>query len=139
MTPTPYLFFNGTCAEALATYAQVFGGEVTEMMPASQLPAEYAVPEDRRDWVMHACLTIGQGRIMASDDVTGQATPMAGCSVMMSLASAGEAKAAFNALAEGGTVGMAFAPTFWSAGFGVLTDRFGTKWMIGTDEAPGSQ
>jgi PhnB protein len=36
----------------------------------------------------------------------------------------------FNALGEGGKVGMPFQKTFWAAGFGMLTDRFGIPWMI---------
>lgn len=59
---------------------------------------------------------------------------MSGASVMMSFATAAEGKAVFDRLSEGGAVQMAWAPTFWSAGFGTLTDRFGVKWMIGCDE-----
>ena len=38
MTPTPYLTFHGTCRQAMARYAEVFGGEITAMMPARDLP-----------------------------------------------------------------------------------------------------
>ena len=31
---------------------------------------------------------------------------------------------------EGGTQGMPFRETFWSPGFGSLTDRFGVDWMV---------
>ena len=27
MTPTPYLIFHGTCRQAMARYAEIFGGE----------------------------------------------------------------------------------------------------------------
>ena len=36
----------------------------------------------------------------------------------------------FDALAVGGQVTMPFAATFWSPGFGMVTDRFGTPWMV---------
>jgi PhnB protein len=26
---------------------------------------------------------------------------------------------------------MPFGPTFWAKGFGMVTDRFGTPWMVG--------
>ena len=39
----------------------------------------------------------------------------------------------FEALAEGGEVQMPIAPTFWSPMFGMCTDRFGTPWMIDTE------
>ena len=38
----------------------------------------------------------------------------------------------FESLSEGGKVGMAFAETFWSPGFGSLTDKFGVPWMVNT-------
>ena len=41
-----------------------------------------------------------------------------------------DAKRVFAALAEGGTVTQALEPTFFSAGFGMCVDRFGTPWMI---------
>ncbi|MEM7465141.1 MAG: VOC family protein [Pseudomonadota bacterium] len=136
MTPTPYLFFNGTCAKAIAAYAEIFGGKIEEQLPASQMPPEFPVDEDRKDWVMHSRVKIGDGHIMASDYVMAEAPPMAGASVMVSMKTADEGKVVFDKLAEGGTIEMPYAPTFWSAGFGTLTDRFGIKWMIGSDEEP---
>jgi hypothetical protein len=40
------------------------------------------------------------------------------------------AQRVFDLLADGGAVIMPFAPTFWSDGFGMLKDRFGTHWMV---------
>jgi len=134
MSLCPYLFFNGTCREALRFYGEVFG-TTPEIMDASGMPPEYEVPEDRKGWVMHGHLAIGGGMLMASDNVTGTSPPMAGCAVQVNLPSAAEAKTVFDKLAEGGEITMPWTPTFWSAGFGTLTDRFGIPWMVGTDEA----
>ena len=41
-----------------------------------------------------------------------------------------EGQRVFDALAAGGQVTMPFAATFWSPGFGMVTDRFGTPWMV---------
>ena len=136
MQVTPYLFFNGNCAEAMENYADILGGEVVANMPASDMPPEFPVAEDRKDWVMHSELKLGDTKIYASDNIMGDNVTMSGCSVMLSLPTSGEAQSAFNRLADGGAVEMPFAPTFFSAGFGTLTDRFGIKWMIGSDEAP---
>ena len=38
----------------------------------------------------------------------------------------------FDALKDGGKVGMEFAETFWSPGYGSLVDRFGVPWMVNT-------
>ena len=43
---------------------------------------------------------------------------------------------AFNALAEGGTVQMAQQPTFWTKTWGMLTDRFGTPWIVNGELNP---
>ncbi|WP_419907769.1 VOC family protein [Hoeflea sp.] len=136
MTPTPYLFFNGQCAEAIAAYAEIFGGEILEQMPASGMPPEIPVAEERKGWIMHSRMRIGDGELMASDNIMGESAQMDGSSVMLSFPTAAEGKAAFDQLAEGGEIQMAWEPTFWSAGFGTLTDRFGIRWMIGTDEPP---
>jgi PhnB protein len=50
--------------------------------------------------------------------------------VSLSYPTAAEAKKIFDALVEGGSVTMPFGKTFWSEGFGMLTDRFGTPWML---------
>ena len=117
-------------------YADILGGEIVTRMPASELPPEYPVADDHKDWVLHSELQFGDGKIYASDSIMGETSAMAGCSVMLSLATHDEARTVFDKLADDGEVEMPFAPTFWSAGFGTLTDRFGTKWLIGADEAP---
>ncbi|MEO0913837.1 MAG: hypothetical protein AAFY59_12745, partial [Pseudomonadota bacterium] len=93
MQPTPYLFFNGNCAEALSAYKDIFGGEIMENMPASEMPPEYPVPEDKKGWIMHARLKVGDGYLMVSDNIYEDSDPMAGSSVMVSLATEAEAKA----------------------------------------------
>jgi PhnB protein len=41
-----------------------------------------------------------------------------------------EAERVFKALAEGGTVHMPIAETFWAHRFGALQDRYGKGWMV---------
>lgn len=136
MNPTPYLFFNGNCTEALDAYADIFGAQIDMKLLATEMPPEYPIPDDRRHWIMHASMKIGDGELMLSDDLMGETGAMSGCSVMMNYATKSEADTVFGKLAEGGTVEMPFEPTFWAAGFGTLTDRFGIRWMVGCDEPP---
>lgn len=139
MKPEPYLFFNGTCRAALEAYSRIFGGTTDFVMTAADMPGgeiESGIPEDRRDWIMHANLRIGEGQLMMSDDISGEGSPMQGSSVIIELPDVAAARAAFEALAEGGEIRMPFEATFWSPGFGTLTDRFGIRWMIGTQEQP---
>ena len=45
-----------------------------------------------------------------------------------------EAERIFNALAEEGTVRMPLEETFWAQRFGMLSDQFGTPWMINCEK-----
>ncbi len=72
----------------------------------------------------------------ASDAIMGDGEPMAGYSVMVSLPTNVECKAAFDALADGSRITIPFQPVFWSAGFRTLMDRLGTTWMISSAEEP---
>ena len=129
MTPTPYIIFQGQCREAMTAYAAIFGGEITMMMTGEDMPG-MDVDEDKKDWIMHSELAFDGGVLMASDDMMGSNPAMAGWSVMMEMASVDTAKEAYDQLSKDGQVIMPFAPTPWSEGFAMLTDRFGTSWMI---------
>jgi PhnB protein len=59
---------------------------------------------------------------------------MKGFSVSLGIDDPAEADRIFNALAEGGKVGMAIQPTFWALRFGMLVDRYGTPWMVNCEK-----
>ena len=138
MQPIPYLFFQGTCAEAMRFYAEVFGAPDPEIMPFDAMPEEDKanMPGVPADAVMHASLRIGDGWLYASDDPSGQSPAMAGSEITIELPDASEAKRVFDLLAEAGEIRMPLEATFWSPAFGALTDRFGTRWMIMADAPP---
>ncbi len=135
MKPIAYLTFPGTCKDALAFYADVFGGEIDMMMSAAEMPG-YDAPAGKEDWVAHASVKLGEGEVFASDDFQGDSPAMARCSMMMSPQTAAEAKRIFEALADGGQVRMPLTSMFWTAAFGTLTDKFGIQWMISSVEEP---
>jgi PhnB protein len=136
MQPTAYLFFNGQASDAVEAYKAVLGAEIVALMRMSDGPPGMDIPPERQDWIMHCELKIEGGRLLLSDDFMANSPAMEGCSVMLEYETAQQARSVFDQLAEGGEVRMAWEPTFWSAGFGTLTDRFGIRWMIGTTEAP---
>jgi PhnB protein len=123
----PYLNFPGTCAEAFRFYQSTLGGEL-EIMTHGDAPME-ATPENR-DLVMHACLKVGDAVLMASDAPAGMFSKAQGTWVSVSVEGVDEAERIFRAFAEGGEVAMPIAETFWSPRFGMVTDRFGTPWMV---------
>lgn len=138
MQVIPYVFFNGNCAEALAFYETALGASVSQKMLASDMPPheDFTVPDDRKNWIMHSTLTVDGNDIMMSDNLMGESAVMDGSSIMLNHATAAEAKTIFDKLADGGEITMRWEPTFWSAGFGALRDKFGVRWMVGCDEPP---
>jgi PhnB protein len=136
MHPAPSLFFNGTARAAITAYARIFDAPMPQMMTMADGPPGMDISAERRDWIMHCEMKLGTGTLYLSDDYAANTPAMEGSSIMVSLPTATAAKAVFDQLADGGTVRMPWEATFWSAGFGSLTDAFGIRWMIGTDEAP---
>ena len=132
MSFSPYLFFVGTCREAMNTYQSIFGGQL-DIVTAAEMPD--APPEAPADAVMHAALTLPSGgMLMASDDPSAtEAGPKTGVSVSYAAADADDAARAFEALSKDGEVQMPIGPTSWSPAFGMCIDRFGTPWMVGAN------
>lgn len=130
MRINPYLNFNGQCEEALTFYAKTLGGKINALMRYAGTPAEEHCSKDMANQIIHGCITIDGMHIMASDCPPEMFSPMKGMTVALHIDDVAEAERAFNALAEGGTVEMPFQPTFWAKGYGSLTDKFGTPWMV---------
>ena len=66
---TPYLTFDGNCAEAMAFYAQLLGGQITYQGTFGEMPADAGMPplpETAKKRIMHAHLVVGAQSIMAS-------------------------------------------------------------------------
>lgn len=130
MSLHPYLFFSGTCREAMTRYQEVFGGTL-DMMDMSSLPEGETMPGATPEMIMHAALTFDDGSLlMASDDPSGDGSGVKGVAINHTLADEATARKIFEALCEGGTIEMPLEPTFWSPLFGSVVDRFGVSWMI---------
>lgn len=130
MQLSPYLAFNGNCAEAFKFYERLLGGKIVMMMTHAGSPAAEHTPSEWQDKIMHARLTIGDQVLMGSDAPPQyQQTPQ-GFSVSIQIDDPEEGERIFNGLAENGTVKMPFQQTFWAARFGMCIDRFGVPWMV---------
>jgi len=129
----PYLFFNGRCEEAIVFYRHALGAEVEMLLRFRDSPEpsdpETCGPVDP-ETVMHASLRIGGATIMASDGRGDEAPGFNGFSLSLTAADEAEADRLFAALADGGSVRMPLARTFFSPRFGMVADRFGVSWMI---------
>ena len=131
----PYLNFKGNCREAFTTYERVLGGKIEMMMTFGESPMAGDVEPGMKEQIMHVSMTVGDRRLMGSDAGCQQVQTPQGFAVSINTNDVGEAARVFDGLAEGGTIQMPLAPTFWALRFGMLTDRFGTPWMVNC-EAP---
>jgi PhnB protein len=135
MEISPYLNFKGDCAAAFAFYEKCLGGKIVMMQKHGETPMKDHVPAEWQDKVMHVRLVVGGQALMGSDAPPDRYAPPQGMSVSISIPTPAEAERAFNGLAEGGKVDMPFQKTFWSAGFGMLVDRYGIPWMVNCEQA----
>jgi PhnB protein len=130
MQVNPYLFYNGNCEAALKYYEKVLGAKIEAMLTHEQAPASMPVAPDWKKKIMHARITIDGEIIMASDSPPEYFHNPQGFAVSLTVDDPADGERKFNALAEGGTVTMAFTPTFWAKGFGMCVDQFGIPWMV---------
>lgn len=134
--PAPYLHFQGTCAEALAFYAQVFGAPAPSLTRYADGPG---APEAWRDapHVMHGEIRLPDGPLMGSDFPPGvEGDPQKAVSVMQVLPDRAAVQAAFDRLSEGGDVIQPVQETFFAPAFAMLRDRFGTHWILTAQAHP---
>ena len=126
----PYLVFDGNCADAMRFYESTLGGKL-DLLTHAASPMAAQTPPEAADRIMHARLVFDGGTLMASDGMAGQHYEgMKGFSLSLFYPTAAEGQKMFDALGQGGKVTMPFQKTFWADGFGMLTDRFGTPWMV---------
>ena len=123
-----YIFFTDQCAEAMRFYAKVLGGKIEAMMTYGDSPAGPHNPPEMAHKIIHARLVVGDAALMASDGP--QSETRQGFAVTLQVDTVEEVDRLFNALSEGGQVTMPVGETFFSKRFGMLSDRFGTPWLI---------
>lgn len=132
----PYINFKGNTEDAFNFYKSVFGGDFTAVMRFGEMPPMEGAPptpEAAKNKIMHISLMVGQSMLMGSDAVEGFGPPIAvgnNYSVSINADSKEQADKYFNGLAAGGNIGMPMSDAFWGSYFGMLTDKFGTNWMI---------
>ena len=131
----PYLGFRDNAREAMDFYQSVFGGDIVRTTygeyDASEDPAE-------KDKIMHSELTTTSGfSLMASDTPKGMELPTSS-SVSVSLSGEDEAELTgyWDKLIDGGSVMMPLNKAPWGDSFGMVTDKFGTAWMVNISGTP---
>ena len=137
ITVNPYLTFSGDCLDAFNHYKKVFGGEFEALQKFKDEPGS-SHPASDANRVLHVSLPLAKGvMLMGSDRATsmGPGNPGDNVSLSINTTSKKEADDVFTGLADGGKVTMAMANTFWGSYFGMVTDKFGVRWLVSFAES----
>lgn len=125
----PYIGFRTQAREALKFYQSVLGGELQLMTFGENGISDDPVIAER---IMHGQLETTNGfTLMASD--TPESMDLADSSNITISLSGDEEElltSYWHGLAEGGTILEPLANAPWGDSFGMLTDKFGTRWMF---------
>ena len=133
MRISPHLCFDGQCREAMQLYHKVLGGTLQTMLTYGESPMASSIESRWHDRVVHATLVLGEVELTGVDLLPGSYQRPQGFFLTLTIAGTARATEVFTALGEGGVIKMPFQKTFWSPGFGTLTDRFSIPWEINSD------
>lgn len=137
-TLNPYLIFNGNCEDAFAFYKSVFGGEFIALQRFNEIPTEEngqcePLPENWKSKIAHICLQMSSSIVLLGGDTNpNYGNVDFGQNLHLSVQAESKANAdkLYNQLAEDGTITMPITDMFWGDYFGMVTDKFGIRWMI---------
>lgn len=147
LTTTTHLNFPGTAREALDFYQSVFGGRVLITSYG-----ELGMPPEAPDAgnVVFGSLEADSGFRIMGYDIPGRTEPFEHTTrreqgltftdqpvfISLSCETLDEATAYWDRLGVGGAIVEELAASAWSAGFGMLTDRYGVTWTVGVAADP---
>lgn len=123
----PYLSFRDNAREAMTFYQSVFGGKL-DVMTFDQM----AHDPSEKDNVMHAMLEAPNGMVLMGADTPKSMSyaPAGGMTVSLSGDNEPELRGFWDKLSQGGQITMPLEKAPWGDSFGMLTDKYGTPWMV---------
>lgn len=125
----PYLNFDGKAKEAMEFYKGALGGELTlSTFAQGGMPGDPADSEK----IMHAQLLCENGMTLMASDTPKEWSYTLGTHMSISLSGDNEAelKGYWDKLSEGAKVDQPLMAAPWGDQFGMLTDKFGIRWMV---------
>ncbi|SAL12440.1 3-demethylubiquinone-9 3-methyltransferase [Caballeronia sordidicola] len=126
----PYLYFNGRTEEALVFYQHAINAETLSVLRFKDSPDGVTTTPEWQHKIMHSTFRIGASIIMASDGVNSAPQVFSGFSIAIVADDDASGQRMFEALSVDGNVRMTWQPTFWSSGFGMVSDKFGIPWIV---------
>jgi PhnB protein len=137
MNLTPFLLFDGNCAEAVAFYHACLGGELT-VTKLGDTPMRDQAPSEAHHKVVYAHLKSGAVEFSATDWLHQTRAPRRGNTVGLYLneGSYRDLRAVFDKLAVGGDPGLLDDLRELPFGvYGHLADKFGVHWFFRGDRS----
>lgn len=125
-----HVSFDGRCEEAFVEYQRVLGGTIGMMLRYGDSPMADQVDKQWHGRIVHASLQVGEFELAGADVMPADYRKPQGFSVILNVHTLEMAQQVYDALSAGGEAHMPLQPTFWSSGYAMFTDRFGTPWEI---------
>jgi len=134
---TPFLLFDGTCAEAMEFYASCFGGDLM-LTRLADTPMKEGFPAEQHQKITYALLKSDAVEFSATDWLHPTRMPKQGNTTAMYLSSARpeELRTIFDKLSDGADKEFFVALKEMPFGlYGRLTDRYGVEWFFRGERA----
>jgi PhnB protein len=129
---TPFLIFEGNCAEAMTFYRSCVGGELT-ITKVGDTPMKHGMPAEKHNKVAYARLKSEAIEFSATDWLHPTRLPKQGNTVAMYIHAAGynELRGIFDKLADGANKELLDDLRDMPFGsYGHLADKFGIHWFF---------
>jgi PhnB protein len=123
-----FLVFNGNCKEVMDFYAEVFKATPGRVMRYDDAPGGNQTP-GMDDKIMYGEMVVGGINLMFCDSPRDV---VFGSNYNLNYSSTdhSEVRRIYDAIKEGGAVGMELQQTFFAELYGMVTDKFGINWNI---------
>lgn len=129
---TPFLLFDGKCAEAMQFYRSCFGGDLT-LIRLSETPMAAQFPLEQHHKITNALLRSGSIEFTGTDWLHPTRKPLQGNTTAMYVTGNGygDLSPIFEKLREGANVELLVELREMPFGiYGRMTDRYGVEWFF---------
>ena len=126
------LAFKGQCREAFELYEKVLGSKISVMntFGGSNVKLPPGSSTSASEQISFAELQIGDYAILGNDVPEAEYRPMQGFNIALHVKTAAETRQIFDTFSQCGQIVTPLSDVAWSSAFGIVTDRFGTPWLI---------
>lgn len=135
----PYITMDGNAKEAIEFYEKALDAQQLFVQTFGEMPEnpDFPIPAEIKGRIGHATLKVGETELMFSDTFPGSPFSSGNqVSICITTDSVEQAQKMFDALQQGGQVGMPLQETHFSPAYGNVTDKFGITFQIFTEARP---